>query len=233
MGHDDGCGHRRTTSPKQTWKRITGHHSLTDLDVNRHMYIFAKVVFTGVCLSTGGGGCLPHCILGYTPRQIPPLQTPWADTPWADTPLGRHPPGQTPLSQQTPPGRHPLGRHPWADTPLSSACLDTHSSLSSACWDTHLPVQCLLGYGQQAGTTHPTGMHSVVDLRGGAGDACRPPDIQILSISCSFWEILAKSYVGAPPGVGAPSSGKSWIHHWHSCYLVYFSVFSVNGKSLF
>ena len=26
-----------------------------------------------------------------------------------------------------------------------------------------------------------------------------PPGVQILSISCSFWEILAKSYVGAPP----------------------------------
>ena len=26
-----------------------------------------------------------------------------------------------------------------------------------------------------------------------------PPGVQILSISCSFWENLAKSYVGAPP----------------------------------
>ena len=26
-----------------------------------------------------------------------------------------------------------------------------------------------------------------------------PPGAQILSISCSFWENLAKSYVGAPP----------------------------------
>ena len=38
----------------------------------------------------------------------------------------------------------------------------------------------------------------VADLRGGAGDA-PPPGVQILSISCSFWEILAKSYVSAPP----------------------------------
>ena len=39
--------------------------------------------------------------------------------------------------------------------------------------------------------------------KGGAGDA-RPPGVQILSFSCSFWEILAKSYVGPPPrGVGA------------------------------
>ena len=42
------------------------------------------------------------------------------------------PPDQTP---PTPLGRHsPLGRHP--------------------------PVQCMLGYGQQAGGTHPTGMQS-------------------------------------------------------------------------
>ena len=29
--------------------------------------------------------------------------------------------------------------------------------LHSACWDTHTPpAQCMLGYGQQAGGTHPT-----------------------------------------------------------------------------
>ena len=58
--------------------------------------------------------------------------------------------------------------HPQADTPLGSACLDT-CPLSSACWDTQPlpnacwdtpPAQCMLGYGQQAGGTHPTGMHS-------------------------------------------------------------------------
>ena len=32
--------------------------------------------------------------------------------------------------------------------------------LPSACWDTHPPAQCMLGYGKQAGSTHPTGMHS-------------------------------------------------------------------------
>ena len=31
-----------------------------------------------------------------------------------------------------------------------------------------------------------------------------PRGVQILSISCSFWENLAKSYVGAPPGELAP-----------------------------
>ena len=53
----------------------------------------------------------------------------------------------------------------------------------------------------------------MADLRGGASDT--PLWVQILSISCSFLEILAKSYVGAPLGeVGVPTSGKSWIHHW-------------------
>ena len=53
-------------------------------------------VFTPVCHSVHGGGCLPH-----------PL---W---PEADTLLGRHPSGQTPPGQ-TPPGTPPP---PWADTP--------------------------------------------------------------------------------------------------------------------
>ena len=50
-------------------------------------------VFTPVCHSVHGG-CLPQCMLGYTPPQ--------ADTPRADTSPGRH-------LQQTP---------PWEDTPL-------------------------------------------------------------------------------------------------------------------
>ena len=51
-------------------------------------------------------------------------------------------------------GRHSLDRHTpfWADTPLPSAC-----------WDTHPPTQCMLGYTplpSAADSTHPTGMHS-------------------------------------------------------------------------
>ena len=40
--------------------------------------------------------------------------------------------------------------------------------------------------------------------KGGAGDTHPPLLVQILSISCSFWENLAKSYVGAPPEELAP-----------------------------
>ena len=53
---------------------------------------------------------------------------------------------------------------------------------------------------------------AVADLRGAQGTRA-PLGVQILSISCSFWENLAKLYFGAPRGVGAPFSGKSWIRH--------------------
>ena len=40
---------------------------------------------------------------------------------------------------------------------------------------------------------------AVADLHSKILDARPPLGAQILSISCSFWENLAKSYVGAPP----------------------------------
>ena len=43
--------------------------------------------------------------------------------------------------------------------------------------------------------------------RSKGGREGRPPGVQILSISCSFWENLAKSYVGAKWGVGTPPQG--------------------------
>ena len=53
---------------------------------------------------------------------------------------------------------------------------------------------------------------AVVDLRGGMRDVY-PAGGQILSNSCSFWENLAKLYVGTPLGSWCPLLGKSWIHH--------------------
>ena len=55
----------------------------------------------------------------------------------------------------------------------------------------------------------------MADLRGVRGT--RPPPIQILSISCSFWEKFGKIICWRPPPprrVGVPTSGKSWIRHW-------------------
>ena len=62
---------------------------------------------------------------------------------WAGTlEVGKHPWAGTPPGQvhPSPPGRYT----PWAGTPHSR----------------YTPQQCMLGYGQQAGDTHPTGMHS-------------------------------------------------------------------------
>ena len=83
---------------------------------------------------------------------LPQCMLGYTHTPWADTTPGRHRPGQT---------------------PLPSACWDTHTHppLPSVCWDTHTPTQCMLGYtpcpvhagidmATAADGTHPTGMHS-------------------------------------------------------------------------
>ena len=55
-------------------------------------------VFTGVCLSTGGGGCLSACWDITPPRSRHP---PVADPP--PPPRSRHPPEQTLPQEQTPP----------------------------------------------------------------------------------------------------------------------------------
>ena len=104
------------------------------------------------CLSVHRGGVCPIACWD-TPTQDQRQTPPWADTPpgpEAD-PLGQTPPSQADAPGQTPPWVHtPPGRHPWADTPPGRhpPCADTP------------PAQCMLGYDQQAGGTHPTGMHS-------------------------------------------------------------------------
>ena len=45
--------------------------------------------------------------------------------------------------------------------------------------------------------------------------ACAPSQqSKIFSISCSFLEILAKSYVSTPWMVSASSYGEPWIYPW-------------------
>ena len=102
-----------------------------------HLLPPANEVCVHRCLSVHNGGCLP-LVLGDVchplPRQIPPWANPRADT------LS---PGQTP---------------PWADTPPTPG---QTPPLSSAGIHTHPPsLVDTTGYGQQAGGTHPTGMHS-------------------------------------------------------------------------
>ena len=96
------------------------------------------------CLSVHSLGVWPIAYWDTHPldRHPSPLgQTPRAENlpgnPPGQKAQGRHLPGQTPPGQN-PPGQIPR-QTPWADIP---------------------PVQCMLGYGQQVGGMHPTGMHS-------------------------------------------------------------------------
>ena len=85
---------------------------------------YGKVIFSQACVKNSvHGGCLPQCMLGYTPQE----QTPGSrhPPPAADTPLGPDPPqDQTPRSRHHPPpgkqtaaygqraaGTHPTGMH--------------------------------------------------------------------------------------------------------------------------
>ena len=77
---------------------------------------WAKVIFSQECVKNSvhrGGGCLPQCMLGYTPPGTRPPQTRQADPP------GTRPP---PTRQADPPrpGRHhhpPRGADPPKQTP--------------------------------------------------------------------------------------------------------------------
>ena len=78
--------------------------------------VVAEVIFLHlfVILFTGGGGCLPRCMLGY---HTPPEQT----CPREQTPPSRHPLEQTCPREQTPPrSRHSQADTPGTDTPPGS-----------------------------------------------------------------------------------------------------------------
>ena len=99
--------------------------------------VLGKVIFSEACVknSVHKGRGLPQCMLGYQPIP-PPMQTP--------------PPGQGPHKSRHPPrSRHPPGADP----------LEANTSPSRP-----LPPGAVHAgrYGQQAGGTHPTGMHSCV-----------------------------------------------------------------------
>ena len=103
---------------------------------------FAKVMFLHLSVILFTGGCLPQCMLGYTPSGA---DTPWSrHPPGADIPSQQTPLEQTPTPEQTPPGADtpeqtpptpweqtlPLSRHPPEQTPPRSR---------------HPPAYCILG----------------------------------------------------------------------------------------
>ena len=90
------------------------------------------------------------------------------------TPLG-WPPGQTPPWAGTPPSRHP------GQTP---------------------PAQCMLGYGQQAGGTHPTGMQS-----------CTWTFLHC-NLNCKCTHTLALHWSRSHSQYSSCSSSV-WINHYH------------------
>ena len=92
-----------------------------------------KVIFSRVCVKNSvGGGCLPQCMLGYTPLGRHLLDR--HPNPPGRHPLGR-PPGQT-TPWADPPGRHPSGRPPQADIPPASTQLLMQMA--------HILLECIL-----------------------------------------------------------------------------------------
>ena len=75
--------------------------------------------------------------------------------------------------------------HP-GQTPPCPVHAGKHTSLPSACWDTP-PAQCMLIYGQQAGGTHPTGMHSCYECR-----CFQESLLQILYMWCNAASIMKR-----------------------------------------
>ena len=95
-------------------------------------------VFTGVCDSVHGGGCLPQCMLEYPLEQTPP----GPDPPWT-----RH----TPPQEQPPRTRHhplrsrpPLGADtpPWEQTPPLGS---TPPGADTSPWEADASIRSMSG----------------------------------------------------------------------------------------
>ena len=94
-------------------------------------------------LSTGG--CLPHCMLGYTPLTK------------ADTSLHRHLSGQKPAWADTPPGQ----TSHWADTtPRDGQC----SGLYASYWNTFLLLDATNNFPICAETIHENSLSVFFNL---------------------------------------------------------------------
>ena len=114
--------------------------------------VWGKVTFSEACVKNSvhrGEGGLPQCMLGYNnpprTRQAPP---------WPGTPPGPGTPGTRQAGTPSPRTRHPpRARHP--SGPGTAPPRTRH----------HPPRAEHAGrYGQRAGGTHPTVMHSCLEI---------------------------------------------------------------------
>ena len=185
-------------------------------------------VFAGVCQSFCPTGCLPlglgvsasglgvsastpkHTSTGHTPAldthtlDTPLTHTPLTHTPLTHTPLDTHPSWHTPLLTHTPLDTHPswhtsLGIHPF---PGYRHPPDTHPE--------HIPWTHPLDtapppdtpYGQQVGSTHPTGILS-----------CFGNFLEDISPSCDWYPcfgLLVTSALGFKARVDPPLACFQW-----------------------
>ena len=108
-------------------------------------------IFTGVCLSTGGGSASVHAGIYPLGPDTPQEQTPplGADTPWTRPPLE-----QTPLEQTPSP---PLRDPPGADIPQEQTPPPGNPPGPD---NAPPPRKQTPAYGQRVAGTNPTGMHS-------------------------------------------------------------------------
>ena len=118
--------------------------SIIDIITARKRSLRQGYVFTRVCDTVHGGG-------GWSTK--------------AGTPPGRyttprqvHLPAGTPPRRYTPRGRYTLPSR-YTPSPAGTPRRQVHPPPGR-----YTSWQCMLGYGQQAGGTHPTGMHSCYTL---------------------------------------------------------------------
>ena len=76
---------------------------------------------------------------------------------------------------------------------------------------------CNLTYWYQTVTLNFSPPYTVADLRGGAGDVRPPWGSKFFQFHAVFGKFWQNRMLAPPWGVGAPSSGKSWIRH---CYKI-------------
>ena len=142
----DGC-HRCTIKDRNLQQKLTIILLSVPAIFTVRKRSCGKVMFSQACVknSVHRRGCLPKCLLGYTPWADTP---PRADTPWAD-PQGRHPPGQIPPGrhppqQTSPPSRHPPGQNP-TPHPEDGYCCGRYASYWNAfLWISVITRNCSL-----------------------------------------------------------------------------------------